>query len=131
MEKALEIAFQRLEKALQALEQIVNKPMETDRSNIDASIQRFEFSIELFWKVLKKIIESQGGKASFPKEVFGQAYEAELIDDEKMWLQMLNDRNQTLHTYDEELANRIYENIKSYSPFMTKTFIQLKQKFLN
>jgi hypothetical protein len=40
-------AFDQCQKALQALTLIVNKPTMDDRAYIDATIQRFEFTIEL------------------------------------------------------------------------------------
>ncbi len=35
---------------------------------------------------------------------------------------MINDRNATVHTYDEECANAIYERIKEYAPFLTTQY---------
>jgi nucleotidyltransferase substrate binding protein (TIGR01987 family) len=61
--------FESLGKALITLETMVNKPMQEDRSNIDACIQRFEFAIELYWKLLKRILETQGREAYYPKDV--------------------------------------------------------------
>lgn len=91
-------AFEKLGKTLDALELMVNKPMQEDRSNIDACIQRFEFVTELFWKALKRILEARGREVFYPKDVIQEAYRGHLIDDEDLWLQMLKDRNQTSHT---------------------------------
>lgn len=44
----VKLGFSKLEKALISLEAIANKPMQEDRSNVNATIQRFEFTIELF-----------------------------------------------------------------------------------
>lgn len=122
-------SFEKLNKALSQLAVALNKPMESDRTNIDASIQRFEFTIELFWKLLKRLIESLGGEVNFPKEVLQEAYKANMIDDEKVWLLMLADRNQTSHTYDEELADKIYRNLHKYHPIMQLTYNNLRMKF--
>ena len=103
MSQKLTISFEKLGKALNALEVMVNKPLQEDRSNIDACIQRFEFVIELYWRLLKRILEARGREVFYPKDVLQEAYAGHLIDDETLWLQMLNDRNQTSHTYDEEL----------------------------
>ncbi len=59
-ESKIKLGFVKMQKALYALEVIAAKPLESDRSNIDATIQRFEFTIELFWKLLKSILESKG-----------------------------------------------------------------------
>lgn len=123
-------AFIQCGKALKALETIIEKPIDPDRAFIDASIQRFEFSIELFWKLLKRIIAMQGKELRFPKEILQEAYMSKLIDDEKIWIAMLTDRNQTSHTYDQDLADIIYEHIKNrYYPIMQKTFDQLHKRF--
>lgn len=60
------LSYAKLAKALNALEQMVNKPMQEDRSNVDACIQRFEFTFELFWKLLKRILEAEGVEVVYP-----------------------------------------------------------------
>ena len=75
----------------------------TDYRNIrndtvrDGMIQRFEFTFELGWKALKEYMLDAGmqNTLQFPKQVLREAYAAELIDDESVWLDMLNARNQT------------------------------------
>ncbi|MBS1987932.1 nucleotidyltransferase substrate binding protein [Candidatus Dependentiae bacterium] len=114
----IEQSLQQAKKALQALGVMVRKPMDEDRGNIDASIQRFEFTIELFWKLLKRILEAKGVEVRYPKDVLQEAYAGGLIDDDKMWLKMLRDRNLTSHTYDENLADEIYAHIKLYYPIL-------------
>ena len=129
LDPSIQEFFQKVEKALKALEVVVQKPMDEDRRNIDATIQRFEFTIELFWKLLKKLLFSKGVSTQYPRDVLQQAYAGNLIDDEQVWLKMMNDRNQTTHTYDEDLANQIYERIKTYTPVFSKTLLILKSNF--
>lgn len=127
MSEKINLGFTELGKALAGLEQIIVKPMQEDNSNIDASIQRFEFTIELFWKLLRAILESKGVEVQYPKDVLKEAYKGHLIDDENLWLQMLNDRNLTSYTYEEKLANRIYSNIKIYTPLFRATYDRLQK----
>jgi len=129
MSQEIKEAFTKTGKALDALEVMVNKPMQEDRGNIDACIQRFEFVVELFWKLLKRILESRGQQAVYPKDVLQEAYAGHLIDDDTLWLQMLKDRNQTSHTYDEEFADKIYAHIKLYFPQLKKTYEKLYEKY--
>lgn len=119
--------FLALEKAIIALEKIVKVPMDEDRRNIDATIQRFEFTIELFWKLLKAILELRNVEITYSREVLKAAYKGYLIDDEEVWLNMIKDRTQTSHTYDEDLADKIYEHIIDYVPTIRKSFDQLKK----
>jgi nucleotidyltransferase substrate binding protein (TIGR01987 family) len=59
MQKSL-IKLDKFKKALLSLEAIYNKPIQEDRSNIDATIRRFEFTFELFWRSLKDLFYEQG-----------------------------------------------------------------------
>ncbi|WP_316353807.1 HI0074 family nucleotidyltransferase substrate-binding subunit [Candidatus Trichorickettsia mobilis] len=128
-ESKIKLAFVKLQKALYALEIIAVKPLQEDRSNIDATIQRFEFTIELFWKLLKSILESKGVEVLYPKDILREAYKGYLIDHEEQWLRMLKDRNLTSHTYDENLADIIYQRILTYVPLFKETYIKLADKF--
>jgi nucleotidyltransferase substrate binding protein (TIGR01987 family) len=122
----IDTAFIAVEKALKALKVAVDKPMQEDRLNIDGTIQRFEFSIELFWKLLKRILAAKGVVVQYPRDVLKQAYAGNLIDNETEWLAMLRDRNLSSHTYNEDLALEIYERIKVYYPFLKATLDELK-----
>jgi len=120
-------SFARVEKALKALHVALLKPIDVDDLYLDATIQRFEFSIELFWKLLKLLLASKGVEVIYPKDVLREAFAGKLIDNEQIWLAMLRDRNLTSHTYNEELAITIYNNIKKYHPVMETTLEQLKK----
>lgn len=112
------LAFEKLDNVLSSLGEIINKPPEVDRSNIDASIRRFGFTVDLSLKLLKRILESERVEVQFPKEVLQEAYKGKLIDDETLWLQMLKDRNLSSHTYNQALADEIYERIQGYYPWV-------------
>lgn len=126
--RQLEEAFLRVEKALQALGAAIDKPIDVDSMYLDATIQRFEFSIELFWKLLKLLLASKGVEVAYPKDVLREAFAGKLIDNERVWLAMLRDRNLTSHTYNQELAETIYTNIKTYYPVMMATLNSLKKE---
>jgi nucleotidyltransferase substrate binding protein (TIGR01987 family) len=126
----LKIAFEKLSNALQSLDVAIKEKPRKNRIHVDATIQRFEFTIELFWLLLREIIRSKGiGNVSFPKDVLIAAFSNQLIENEQTWLTMLNDRNKTSHTYDKTLADEIYSRVKAYHPIMKKTFDSLLLKF--
>ncbi len=89
--------------------------LDEDLSNplaVDGSIQRFEFSFELAWKLLKKVLmDLEGIEALSPKKTLQFAFKLGWIENESAWLLMLNDRNLTFHTYRKEYAQEIYSHL--------------------
>ncbi len=123
----LENKFNKLNKALTALEVIYLKPTLEDRSNIDATIQRFEFTFELFWKFLQELFYQKGLELNYPRDVIKSAFNSGIIEDEDLWLQMLKDRNMTSHTYNEALADVIFTRIKEYTPLIRQVCNELEK----
>lgn len=121
-------SFENLGKALARLEEA----LQVSHPNpliIDGTIQRFEFVIELFWKVLKRTLEQEGILVDTPREALKQAYQINWLDNETAWLQMLKDRNETSHVYNQETANRIYQHIKQHYAELNNTYKKLLQRF--
>lgn len=118
--KNLQNALKRLGEALQ------ENP--SNELIVDGTIQRFEFVIELFWKTLKRLLEREGIHTSTPKETLKKAYASNWLKDETIWLEMLYDRNQMSHLYDEAKAKEIYQHIQIYFPVLETTFEFLKKK---
>ncbi|MEG0086675.1 MAG: nucleotidyltransferase substrate binding protein [Niameybacter sp.] len=75
----------------------------------DSVIQRFEFSYELSHKVLCEFLKYEGVTLpnTFPRTIYKKAYVSGLLEEEKVWLQLLEDRNATSHIYNEKLADEI------------------------
>jgi nucleotidyltransferase substrate binding protein (TIGR01987 family) len=94
-------------------------------------IQYFEFTWELAWKVMKMALEEEGlMQINSPRSVIKAAYQNGLIDDEKAWLAMLDDRTIIAHSYDqsyaEALAARIPVHAIAFNELITK--INKKEK---
>lgn len=85
-------------------------------ANRDSAIKRFELTFELAWKSIKEQLESQGIVARSPRECLEQALSLGILSDDPRWLRMLDDRNLSVHTYNEKLAAEIYGRLKSYRP---------------
>ncbi len=76
-------------------------------------IQFFEITFELAWKCLGDYLESEGFTLESPKKILRQAFQSKLIDDAEKWLQALEDRNLTTHTYDEKKSKEVEQMIRS------------------
>lgn len=126
----IEDSFKSLRKAIFRLREVLELPnVDTLLYLQDSAIQRFEFTIELYWKVLKKILLVEKIESISPRDVMEKAYQTRLIDDEKVWLKMLDDRNRTSHMYSEEEAADIFERTKEYLIIFEKTYAKLKEKY--
>jgi nucleotidyltransferase substrate binding protein (TIGR01987 family) len=83
----------------------------------DASIQRFEYTFESLWKLLKAYLqEHEGIVCNSPKRCFREALRAGLltVPETDLCLAMTDDRNLTAHTYLETLADAIYRRLPPY-----------------
>jgi len=92
-------------------------------------IQFFETTFELSWKLMKDYLEYLGYDVKSPRDSIKTAFQIELIKDGSTWLEALMDRNLTVHTYDEAIANEVYKKIKeSYSTLLEKLFVKFKDE---
>jgi nucleotidyltransferase substrate binding protein (TIGR01987 family) len=95
----------------------------------DGTIQRFEFSYELLWKTLKSFIEGiHGLRVVSPRQAFKEAFALELIDEEDVFLEMLESRNILAHTYDEEQARGVYQKCPLFLAAMKQVYERLKEQ---
>ena len=110
MEDVLEYSLNKLKNANQKLKEGIEQAK--DELDKDGVIQRFEFTFELLWKALKIYLEYQGIIVKTPRDSFVEAFRIDLISDEKIFLDMLEDRNNTSHIYDKETSEKIFNRIK-------------------
>lgn len=124
--------FEKAKMALVSLEDMLCEPIDTKRAVIDSVIQRFEFSLELMVRLLQAILESKLEFQGSTKGILRSAYKTGLIDDEKVWVGMWLDRNLTVHTYNKEFADQMYERIKTdYFAALHKTLKSLEAEVPN
>lgn len=93
---------------------------------IDGVIQRFEFTFELSWKLMKAYLEYEGVEVNSPRGTIKAAFEYGIIEDGDSWINMMIDRNKTSHIYDQAEALEIYNKIRNNH---IKYFESLKSKF--
>ena len=111
-----------LGKALSQLEKALQEP--GNPIVRDASIQRFEFSYELCWKTLKIYLEEMHGiRAVSPRLVFKEAFALDLLENEDIFIEMIESKNTLSHTYNEDQVQSIYVKCGEYLKEM-KTVLQ-------
>lgn len=122
--------FEYFERAYLNLEEVLNMGRD-DFSNLEKEgiIQRFEVLIKLCWKVIKDFLESEGFTPKSPKECIRQAYTYGLISNPEEWMEALERRNITSHTYDSKLLDENVEYIlSSFSLLAQNLYLSLKAK---
>ena len=112
--KTSEIRLRQLAQALKRLQEALALP--EDSVVRDACIQRFEFTFETSWKAIQADAVAEGAECASPRDCFRMAFRLGLMDvHETRWLKMIEDRNRTSHTYDEEVAELIYRSLQAYA----------------
>lgn len=122
--KRMRERYEDYKKALERLkEAMLEEPTEII---IDGTIQRYEFTFELAWKIMKDYLEYNGfiDGLSSPRNIIQLAFQNKIIKNGDIWIQMMLDRNLLSHLYDEEKSREIYNNIKN--SYLVQ-FEQLKQ----
>ncbi len=83
----------------------------------DSAIQRFEITVEAFWKYVKVfLLEQEGVVCNSPKGCIRELFTIGYIDEGvlEVLFNMVDDRNLTSHTYNEEIADGIFKKIGTY-----------------
>jgi nucleotidyltransferase substrate binding protein (TIGR01987 family) len=114
--------YQDFQKALRRLQESLQEDLSKGSIVVDGTIQRFEFTFELSWKLARKILAYQGIEVETPRMIVKEAFKAKLITDGEGWIDMLEDRNKTSHIYDEKQALAVYKRIKEQHFALLESF---------
>lgn len=107
----MQVVLDNFQRAIESL----REALEVEKSSIsrDAAIQRFEFCVELSWKSSKKVM---GTTTSAPKQVIREMAQSGFIEDVDLWLDAIENRNLSSHTYNEDLAEKVYWFAEGFLP---------------
>lgn len=113
--------FNHFKKALNQLTKFIEKGKlnELEQQGV---IQSFEYTYELAWNTLKDYFEHQGETGIYgSRDAFRLAFKRGLIEDGETWMDMIESRALTTHTYNEDVAKTIADNIfnRYFSEFQT------------
>jgi nucleotidyltransferase substrate binding protein (TIGR01987 family) len=107
-------------RALSTLQELLllEQPSRVER---DAAIQRFEYTCEAIWKAAQRyLLGVEGLSVGSPKGSIRASRDVGLLNDEQatVGLEMIDDRNLTVHTYNEAVAEDIYSNLPRYADLL-------------
>lgn len=104
--------FKNYQKALAQLRKFIQKK-ELSELEEQGLIKAFEYTYELAWTTLKDFLEYQGYADIYgSRDTIRKSFELNLIQDGQAWMDMLESRNKTSHTYNEETANEICQAVQ-------------------
>ncbi|MEI6728938.1 MAG: HI0074 family nucleotidyltransferase substrate-binding subunit [bacterium] len=113
----MQIIIQPLEKAVKSLDEVLKLPF--DDIIRDSAIQRFEYTFELSWKMLKRFLkeafEVETDEMSYI-EIAKNASKKGLISNPDLWLEFRKARNYTSHAYSESGAEQSYASSELFLP---------------
>lgn len=87
----------------------------------DAAIQRFEYTFEAVWKAVQLYLRDvEGLVVGAPKRAARASLQTQLLNEEetRRALAMVDDRNQTVHTYNEELARQLAARLPQHASLL-------------
>lgn len=117
-------------RALSTLQELLllAQPSRVER---DAAIQRFEYTCEAIWKAAQRyLLEVEGLSVGSPKGSIRASRGVGLFDDEQatVGLEMIDDRNLTVHTYNEAVAEDIYSNLPRYADLLAAWLTAMEER---
>ncbi len=123
--------FQNFSNAIEHLRfavQEVSNPSDLEK---EGTIQRFEFTHELAWKVMKDFLEEEGisgiiGSRSATREAFNKG----LITEGEVWMEMIASRNKNVHTYVDDILEKEYAVIVNKYYILLEIFHQKMNQLL-
>lgn len=117
--------FLNYKKALSQLNKFIDQG-ELNELEEQGLIQAFEYTHELAWNLLKDYFQYQGTQNIYgSRDATRLAFNVGLIEDGESWMDMIQDRNQTSHTYNQATAQAIANNVKSR---FFELFVALRDK---
>lgn len=124
-------ALRLLGQAVEIVSQRVNEDEAVEDLLKEGLIQRFEYTHELAWKVMKDYAEYQGyTDIRGSRDAFRKAFEMEIITD-KRWMESIADRNLTSHNYDDETLKTLCSTITNVYFLLFVQFEKFMSELLN
>lgn len=123
--------YENFARAFNLLQSVINERTIYELSDLEKEglVQRFEYTFELAWKLLKDYLEFSGVNLEMltPRYVIKQAFAAKLIDDGQAWINMLDHRNIMSHAYNQEKFEQAIKTIYAeYISILNKTYLFFK-----
>lgn len=127
--------FDNYKRAFVLLREAIDLMNERDLTQLEKEgiIQRFEYTWELAWKLLKDYLDAGGVVLDTvtPAAVIKAAFAAKIIDSADVWMNALDARNKMSHTYDLKAFEQIIADIHgSYLGVLDALYMQMFERIM-
>jgi nucleotidyltransferase substrate binding protein (TIGR01987 family) len=95
---------------------------------LDLIVKRFEFTYEMSWKAIKRYLDYIGLGCTGPRMCFKEALTQQVIENEDIWIDMIEQRNLSSHIYDEDEIKEILEKIVDYKEAFKGLLLRLEER---
>lgn len=113
--KKSQIDLSLLKNALKNLQEALNPKNDLER---DGAIQRFEYTFELSWKTLARLLESDKPLIdNSVKGILREGGKQQIIENVEAWFKFQEARNKTSHIYEQKVAKEVFDIAKTFPPF--------------
>jgi nucleotidyltransferase substrate binding protein (TIGR01987 family) len=123
----MSVSLSELKKAIATLDEAMTFALQSQepvqfKIARDACIQRFEYCIDLSWKTSMRVL---GSSTKAAKPAIREMARGDLISNVEMWLEFIEARNDSSHSYDEATAQKVYTQIQIFLPEVQKLIVKL------
>ena len=127
MTEQSKIQLKKFKDSINKLSEVLKRDIKDDDIILDATIQRFEFTYENAWKAIKQLLKFKGDECLSPRDCIKKAYKYGWITEEDLFLELLDCRNLTTHTYNLNIAMKVYQIIKKNHYLFQKLHDKLEE----
>ena len=121
--------YENLKKAVGKMEEALG--FENTEPMRESTIQRFEYTFELSWKLMSRILKDQGMAEVGVKNIIRAAAQLELIDNVEKWFDFAKNRNLASHIYHEDIAIKVYEVARGDFAVFVKNLLEKAEKMID
>ena len=122
-------SLENFRKAYDKLDAALNIPRDRELV-LEGTIQRFETTVELVWKTMKRALKYEGIHPKTPRETMKSGFSAGWLSGEIEWQELLDSRNSSSHEYlDESFLDEYYDDIVSFNVPIKELLEFLENRF--
>jgi len=124
-----DFTLETLVRANLSLKASLDPPPANDRER-DGTLQRFEYTVELSWRLIRKqlLLLGRAEVSASPKPLIRAAATEGWIQDVEAWMAFIEARNLTSHSYKNDVAEAVFKVAKTFPPFVDRLMESIRAK---